>query len=255
MATRNEDAEWFRNWLRNPELDHWVESFEGGFAKVKNPGLLQDDKYIFHKLTNAQRLKFYRENCWIHNWYSRLLVRDYRGASGRIFVNYVPSNLRREIPYPIGLCLPFDLSHYRQTRALERRQLMAQILRDGLVWWAKKLKQDPAPVRMAYKTMRQASFTYTGEFENRFLSPDNKVQARVAFDYGPKGMDISVVFVKPRSKTVLGRVYVGRQVPHAWLIFSKPKRSSWKGKVFHVGFADWTGTADAKVAYDALKSL
>ena len=254
MSKPNQSDKWIRDWVKNPELDHWVESFEGGLPESKYPNRrLHDDKYMVRGLTTAQRLKFYRETCWIHSWYSRLLIRQFRGASGRLSIDYVPSNLRREIPYPAGLCLPFDLVCYRKCNDLERRQILATTLRDGLLWWAKKLKQDASPVRTAYKTIKEANYCYTGEFNNRFLSPDKKIQARVAFDYGPKGMALSAVFMKPRSSTVLYRVPVGRQVPHAWLIFSAPKRSKWKGKIFHIEFTDWKGQADAKNAYAALK--
>ncbi len=158
------------------------------------------------------------------------------------------------MPYPAGLCLPFDLAEYRSANELRRRKLLSTTLHKGLVWWAKKLKQDPGPVNAAFEKIKKAEYRFQGEFKNKFLSPDKKIQARVAYDFGPKGMEMHVVFTKPRSSKELARVRIGNQSPHAWLMSYPPNRSMWKGKVFHVEFIDWKGKADAKTAYAALEN-
>ena len=178
------------------------------------------------------------ETCCITCWYYELLGSSFKGTTPRLFIDLNSAGSRRKVIAEGRISLPFNFENYLSLDPHEKKKHVATVLRDGLVWLAKKRNQDAEVVKDAFEQMKVANFTYQSEFKRRFPEPKGKLVASIGFTYDIDGADMTVRFKKRGGRTVIAERKIGVCPPHPWLLHSFNQRAvHWTKTAFKIDFA------------------
>jgi hypothetical protein len=136
---------------------------------------------------------------------------------------------------------PFDFSRYISlTDAFEKKRMIADALRDALVWSAGQLGVSAEPFHDAHREAFQRDLKLEGLTRQSWISPDGKHRIRIFFIFDIDGIHLFAVLFKNRSKRELGRVRLGIGVSQTGSLEYCLKQGRWSSNTeFQLTSTDW----------------
>ncbi|MEQ8637305.1 hypothetical protein [Gimesia maris] len=106
---------------------------------------------------------------------------------------------------------PFD--KYIESSELEKKRMIFSAMTDCVKYLATQYEWDSQPVVDALEQAEQDDYRFNGYLNPSWVSPDSKWRVRIYFECGLEFLEFYCCLFKNRSKTELGRKYMGRDVP------------------------------------------
>ncbi len=107
----------------------------------------------------------------------------------------------------------FPFERYVAATELEKKCLVFSSMYDCVKHLAKQYEWDTKPLDDAKEKAESDDFQYTGYLKHSWVSHNSKWRARIYFDFGLEFIKFYCCLFKNRSKTELGRRYMGQAVP------------------------------------------
>ncbi len=195
----------------------------------------------------TDRTTFVNQFTCISDWFEVLLRNVYRGAVQQLLIKLTPDIEQPDLLAAV-LTWPFQFETFQQREGVEKKRMIADTMREALTWFAHTTDQDPQPIDAAYQEIKANDFFRKGRLKNSVASPNGKLVARLEFEHELEGVELFVVFTKPRSNKGLGRASMGMCPYRPWLLGNLHKYASWKRSHFHLDVppsADWSASVNA----------
>lgn len=107
----------------------------------------------------------------------------------------------------------FPFEKYVGASELEKKRLIFSSMYDCLKYLANQYQWDPRPLDNANEKAENDHYQFNGYLKHSWVSPNSKWRMRIFFDFGLEFLEFYCCLYKNRSKTELGRQYLGRVVP------------------------------------------
>ena len=185
----------------------------------------------------------------IGDWFELLLRNQYRGAIGQLFTELSAPDTKPSWCAEAVIGWPFDFDRFAPADDSTKRRLIAETMRDAIVWFAENTNQNHAPIEAAFREIEKNEFVRKGHLKTSIPSPNGKLVVRLGFEHKLEGVELFVTFTKPRSKKSLGRAPLGLCPYRPWLLGNLHKFASWKRNDFNIDVppsANWSASVDWK---------
>jgi hypothetical protein len=175
------------------------------------------DDRIVERYPDGFVRRFGRESTCVTDHYSSLLYRLVRTEDSRRSLAFTFTDETSELPEFAPGCAhyfwPFDFAAYVQTDKLGKKALIAASMQAACLWVAGKENWWAAPLERAYQTLIERNYVFEGISKKSWLSPNKKYRAKVYFNFDLDRIDLYAVLYRNRSKTELGRIFLGKEIP------------------------------------------
>jgi len=204
------------------------------------------------KQFTTDTVHFINQFTCITDWFSALLVRNFRTAIPDLIIEMRPPGTRRKMLADACVGAPFNLQSFVDSDSLSKRKMIARSVRETLVWHAKKHgdEQGEDAARNAYCTIEEQGFLWT--MWQRTPSPrirGPKLVASFEMVHSLDGYETVVLFSKPKTRTSVGRVDVVVIPYRPWLVHGLKKFCTWKKNQFLIEIPpslDWKKSIDTR---------
>ena len=226
----------FQQWLASPVLDKKIHTFILDIPK-ETASRFADDTVVY-----------INQFALIGDWFETYLRKEkISGALQQLTIRFDENGIQGHAA-PALIEWPFDFEKFESHCSAQKKKMIAVAMRDALLWFVKfhELVDKEEPIRNAFNAMLQEQFVRKATLKKRVTGSQFVAIFNVLHELD--GIEITVSFSKPRSRTILGTVSLGKCPYHPWLLGELHRFASWKGTqlTIDIPHISWKQSVDVK---------